>query len=678
MAPPCGTSSVACAIPVKGRSSGPRPLRSKSCPDGLQNLAANDAARVASANALYEFASRVFSFCLKHDAVCIVENPASSLMWETTWFRHLVIDSKSCWHELHSCMYGSSRRKRTGLLSTVHLPGLLRKCDNSHAHRAWGRTRTAAGWGFATGEETPYPLGLCQAAARDISLVLRGRGVCVDERQSTDTAAAATNAQKQPRRGRGTVGPSEYKLTVLVRSPASYVMPDPVPENPPDYLAGLPVGSKLLWTRVVLDGGVEVREAEYGVYYTPQEFVHEALKVTHPFDSAVTIDGPNLRAIAFTLERGVKAVIQKRKAVLEHYRALERALRDKEAVLKEGMDPAVRQVMGSKNLLLFKQMLSDAGVPDDRLFEDLVNGFRLTGNLEPSGLFPPKYKPAVVSVEELRRSSQWAKHLIEGACRKASRDPAVAEAVWKESLQQVEKGWLAGPFTWEQMDEKFSGTWIASKRFGVSQGDKVRAVDDLSQFQINASVTETEKIQLEGLDDIVALARFFLGATVCGTKTFKLPLPDGGTYQGRLHRDFRDGRARRLRGRALDLRSAYKQLARHPNDDWSSILGVLDTDSGQVVYFESFALPFGASSAVTGFNRAARALRIILSRLFFLVNTSFFDDYCQMEIEELTDSADLTALGVLDHLGWEVADGDKLRPFATEFTINAWRRGVLR
>ena len=107
------------------------------------------------------------------------------------------------------------------------------------------RARLLAGV-FATGEETPYPLGLCQAAARDISLVLRGRGVCVDERQSTDTAAAATNAQKQPRRGRGTVGPSEYKLTVLVRSPASYVMPDPVPENPPDYLAGLPVGSKLL------------------------------------------------------------------------------------------------------------------------------------------------------------------------------------------------------------------------------------------------------------------------------------------------------------------------------------------------------------------------------------------------------------------------------------------------
>ncbi|CAE7558779.1 unnamed protein product, partial [Symbiodinium sp. CCMP2456] len=266
--------------------------------------------------------------------------------------------------------------------------------------------------------------------------------------------------------------------------------PELIPDHPPPWLQQVPPGSKLLWTRVFLDGGNEVRESEYGVYHSPQEFLREALKVTHPFDSAVAIDGPNLRAIAYVLEHGVKGVEQKRRAVLEHYKALERSLHDEE-----------------------QQMLIDAGVPDENLFNDMVNGFRLTGTLEPSGLFPPKFKPAVISVAELKRSAAWSKHLIEGACRKASRDPDVARAVWKESLEQVGKGWLSGPFTWDQMDEKYGGAWVASKRFGVTQGDKVRAVDDLSQFQVNASVTETEKIQLEGLDDIVALARFMLGAT---------------------------------------------------------------------------------------------------------------------------------------------------------------------
>ncbi|CAE7629352.1 unnamed protein product [Symbiodinium sp. CCMP2592] len=601
--------------------------------------------------------------------LCIVENPVGSLMWRSSWFRSEIPDG--FWHELHACMYGSSRRKRTALLATCTLPGLMLQCDGAHKHKRWGRSRDpqTGQWKYATSEETAYPASFCAAAAREIQLALERVGVCVQPSDSTDGAIAATFAQRQPRRGRGVVGPAEYKRLHRILLPRDFQPPECVPADPPPCLVDIPSGSKLLWTRVFVDGGVERREAEFGVYHTPQEFLQEAMATTHPFDSAVSIDGPNLRAIAYTLEHGVAAVKQKRLSVLEHYRALEKSLRDDERELKQSMDPSVREVMGSKNLLLFKQMLLDAGVPDEHLFEDMVRGFRLTGPLEPSGLFPPKYKPASISVDELRRTASWSKHLIEAACRKASKDPNVARSVWEESLAQVKKGWLAGPFTWEQMDQKYGGTWVASKRFGVSQGDKVRAVDDLSQFQVNASVTETEKIQLEGLDDIVALARFHLGSTVAGTKVFRLPMSGGGVYQGRLHRDFRDGRARNLKGRALDLRSAYKQLARHPSDDWASVLGVLDPDTGTVSYFESAALPFGASSAVTGFNRAARALRIIMSRLLLLVNTSFFDDFCQLEIDGLTDSADQAALALLDLLGWEVSDGDKLKPFASEFTM---------
>ena len=669
LAPPCGTSSAARGIPLPGSKSGPRPLRTRNYPDGVPHLVDRDAARVASANALYSFSAQVLNYCRAHDIPCVVENPVSSLMWRTSWFAPLVRQKRVHWHELHACMYGSGRKKRTGLLATVLLPGMLRKCDASHGHRPWGLVRSPTHVGFATAEETAYPTEFCRAAARDLQLIMRAKGFACDVLHATDTAAAAAHAQRQARKGRGQVGPPEYRECVLVRVPLEATLPEKVPAKPPVYLDHIPRDSKLLWHRVFLDGGKEVREAEYGVYHTPQEFVQEASKVVHPFDSAVTIDGPNLRAIAYILEHGVKAVEQKRLAILEHYRALAKSLEPAERKLKASMDPQVRKVMGTKRLLLFRQMMQDAGVQDEHLFEDMVNGFRLTGTLPPSGLFPPKYKPATVSVDELRRTSEWTKHLIEGACRKASQDPEVARAVWKESLDQVDRGWLSGPYSWEQMEAKYGGQWVASKRFGVSQGDKVRAVDDLSQFQVNASVTETEKIQLEGLDDIVALARFHLGPTVHGTKSFKLPMANGGVYSGRLHSDFRDGRARLLRGRALDLRSAYKQLARHPKDDWASVLGVLDTDSDRVVYFESLALPFGASSAVTGFNRAARALRIIMSRLFFLVNTSFFDDYCQLEVEALSGSADKTALELLSLLGWEVSSGGKLKPFDAQFTM---------
>ena len=104
-------------------------------------------------------------------------------------------------------------------------------------------------------------------------------------------------------------------------------------------------------------------------------------------------------------------------------------------------------------------------------------------------------------------------------------------------------------------------------------------------------------------------------------------------------------------------------------DHWAAVLAVLDVASNRVAYFETLALPFGAVSAVTGFNRTSRALRMILCRLLYLVTTGYFDDFCQMEIEALADSADEAALGLLELLGWEVAKGDKLKPFESVFTI---------
>ena len=385
LAPPCGTSSAARSIPLGKSGAGPTPMRSVSCPDGLPSLRPEAHARVQSANCFYEFSAKVWKFCQEHGILCIVENPVSSLMWQTSWFRPIV--PLGMWHELHACMYGSARKKRTALLSTCSLPGLLLQCDGSHTHKKWGRSRDPIeGWRYATAEETAYPPAFCEAAALEIKLALQRAGISVDANASTATALSSSFAQRQPRRGR----PAEYKRTVVTRLPRDFQPPEHVPTTPDACLDDIPAGSKLLWTRVFVEGGMEVREAEFGIYHAPDEFLHQALQVTHPFDSAVAIDGPNLRAIAYVLEHGVKAVQKKRLAVLEHYRALEKSLRSDEQALKQGMDPPVRKVMGSKNLLLFKQMLKDAGVPDEQLFGDMVQGFRLTGPLEPSGLFPHK------------------------------------------------------------------------------------------------------------------------------------------------------------------------------------------------------------------------------------------------------------------------------------------------
>ena len=96
---------------------------------------------------------------------------------------------------------------------------------------------------------------------------------------------------------------------------------------------------------------------------------------------------------------------------------------------------------------------------------------------------------------------------------------------------------------------------------------------------------------------------------------------------------------------------------------------VCPTDE-EVYFFEAVALPFGAVSSVLAFNRVARSMRTILSRLFELVVTNFFDDFCQLEVDQLQTSAWKTAEMVMELLGWDISTGDaKRRPFEKSFEI---------
>ena len=193
--------------------------------------------------------------------------------------------------------------------------------------------------------------------------------------------------------------------------------------------------------------------------------------------------------------------------------------------------------------------------------------------------------------------------------------------------------------------------------------EQTRAVDDFSEFLINASVTATEKLQLFGLDEVVNTARTFLGRdfwwwmkvlTICGAQKVS---------------DF-CGPWKKILERALDLKSAYKQLARHPADGWASILAVWNADTSAVEFYEAIALPFGPVCAVMAFNRMAKSLRLILSELFTVVNTNFFDDFCQLECEGLCNSAWETAELVRKLLGWRISmSEDKRSPFSEEFNL---------
>ena len=80
-------------------------------------------------------------------------------------------------------------------------------------------------------------------------------------------------------------------------------------------------------------------------------------------------------------------------------------------------------------------------------------------------------------------------------------------AVYAATAEEVERGWLLGPYSPEELSRAVGPLWVPSRRFGVRQGGKVRPIDDFSEFWVNATVSVTDRLDLGGVDEVAALAR---------------------------------------------------------------------------------------------------------------------------------------------------------------------------
>ena len=182
----------------------------------------------------------------------------------------------------------------------------------------------------------------------------------------------------------------------------------------------------------------------------------------------------------------------------------------------------------------------------------------------------------------------------------------------------------------------------------------------------------TDKVNFSGVDSI---ANFIKAWTEChdqalkdaqGKFRFRMKLSNGSVLVRTLHQDFRGPLS--LVGKCVDLESAYKQLAVRPSHAHLSICALKNPDTGHVEFFEMHALPFGASAAVHGFNRAAMAIEHILVKIFGLPCTHYFDDFTFVMPSVIADFITEALRDVLETLGWKVKGGDKDLSPDTEFT----------
>ena len=440
-----------------------------------------------------------------------------------------------------------------------------------------------------------------------------------------------------------------------------------------------PAGSKLLSSTRI--GGVSgdlvpVEDLEsptfrilVGVYHSKQEFCRLALSAPHPFDSMDIIPDILKTRLFEAAERGPDWVQLRRTAVLKEWLSLAASLEDEERRLQKSLDPGVKGVLKGKRTLLLEALAARVGWPDQGVFESLRSGFELVGSLEHTGVFAKDLRPGSDSVGSFVDSFKFLKPALLGKVA-SSRCGALEREVWDKTLEEVQEGFLSGPFREEEVDSMLGPAWVPVRRFGAEQSSagkrKVRPVDDYSENRVNSAFSYCDRIDLRALDELVASCRLWT-RFMLGGGPLEVALSDGTILRGRLHPGWSSSRAWQPLVATLDLRSAYKQVPLAPSNRAFSVVSLKDPESSLVSLFVGRSLPFGSTSSVINFNRLSRLLCRLGNELF-LFWSNYYDDYPVVTPAALADSTRDTMLTFMRLVKFDTAE-EKLNPFSPSASV---------
>ena len=333
------------------------------------------------------------------------------------------------------------------------------------------------------------------------------------------------------------------------------------------------------------------------------------------------------------LKMGPTEVNRYRDQQLRRYTDIADNLKQEEEVLKSKMHHDVAAVVRDKKIILFKQMLQDADYDDIEVVDYLIEGVKVMGTLGNTGVWKPGGLGPSVSVETVLRCAKQAQSTM--LAPRSSNE--LDKEVWSTTMEEVDDGLLAGPFTPHQVAEKLGPLWTGAKRFGLKQGQKVRPIDDFSVNLINSAFGAEEKIVLDGLEEVTARTRAWMEIAV--NDQFNILDKEGVSYTGVINEEWGMKGSMDLVGRVADLRRAYKQVPLSPCHAFASVISVLCPSSRVPALFVSTSLSFGQTAAVYAFLRISRALAALAARLFFVGSIAYSGDFTKIEPVATAESA---------------------------------------
>ena len=638
LAPPCGTASRARNIPVHdkfGRSFA-TPLRSDFFPDGLPDLDNIDLDRVLAANSLYELCDNICSLCDSLHIMWILENPFDSFFWYTSWIseRHRAFQKIL----FHNCMYGGLRPKRTGLLANFDISSLEALCDDSHDHAPW-RSFSHDEIQFHTSEEAAYPPQFCRAVASLMAEIAVRDGFSLPPTNLFDFDSRDALLTKHLLRGSVGIQPRGAQFSFLPTSfNECWMSQDDLPDHcspnqklPPPFPKGSTFPPELQFddgscSRAQFEtSSKDKRKMKVLIPISPKEYLDKLDGTKHPSQLNISAWGWYPQAIGELSKKKQDEYLRDQARMLASILSRAKELSSSELKRKMHSDEVVKTVNVKKRLCLLEELLRSIGHPDMRIVDDLDKGFRLTGWLEPSGLFGKLVTPPQISRDTLEALSPCLNAAAINRCERNSSDD-MAKVLLDITIDELKRNWIVREVDLSGLEK---GT-VLSPRFIIQQGEKSRAIDDFTYSSINSTVGTSEKIILQGVDEIASLIK----------QIFASGVED-------------------IVGRTYDMEAAYRQLPIPPGDRNKAVVCVYDPDRREVRGFEMATMPFGAIASVYAFLRTAAAVNNIGCTLLGIPMTSYFDDFTVVTKAELSKGTGIAVRTLFEILGFHLSASDK-------------------
>ena len=223
-------------------------------------------------------------------------------------------------------------------------------------------------------------------------------------------------------------------------------------------------------------------------------------------------------------------------------------------------------------------------------------GFPLVCNLSQEGVYPrdPSLNPAP-PIDGI-----WAASKQRYMTRSKASGFLNAETLWKEAMEQVDKGRLAPPLPISPDGKGATydyGPVNIAYRFGVDQADKRRACHDLKHNEVNLYFTVWTPVKLPTWDHI---------AQMClDVRHTRRPW---GFFKA-------------------DHEAACKQLPLRPEHTKLAFVALRGPIASRWMAFPPKALLFGAISAALHYNCFSRLLDVLPNRILGIPLIGYFDDF---------------------------------------------------